>query len=73
MSSGLFPDLEYLLHSAPPFSFNDRTNFLAFSKRGIIDGYIPKNINATFLSIYGNLIFFVLCVLTLFLGRLFKN
>ena len=47
--------------------------FLDFLEKGTIDGYVPKDINPTFFSIYGNLTFFVLCMLTLFLGRLFRN
>ena len=47
--------------------------WMHFLEKGTIDGYVPKNINPTFFSIYGNLTFFVLCMLTLFLGRLFRN
>ena len=47
--------------------------FLDFLEKGTIDGYVPKDINPTFFSIYGNLTFFILCMLTLFLGRLFRN
>ena len=46
---------------------------LNFSREGVIESHIPQKIKPTFFSVYGNFPFFILCILILFLARLFRT